>query len=95
MTSVPWALLEREYSAMGVDTGSLPPREQRAVGMLFLPRDADDAAVCRSVVEKTMSQAGLTFHGWRTVPVDPSSLGPQSRDNQPTIEQVRARGVNV
>lgn len=89
MTNVPWALLEREYSSMGVDAGSLPPRDQRAVGMVFMPQGEDDAAVCRSVVEKMMAGAGLAFHGWRTVPVDASSLGPQSRENQPTIEQVR------
>lgn len=88
MTSVPWALLEREYSNMGVEAGSLPPRDQRAVGMVFMPQAEEDAAVCRSVIEKIMDQAGLTFYGWRTVPVDPSSLGPQSRENQPTIEQV-------
>ncbi|CAN0441864.1 unnamed protein product, partial [Scytosiphon promiscuus] len=81
MTSVPWALIEREYSSMGVDVASLPPVEQRAVGMLFLPQGEEEAAVGRSVVEKIMEQAGLTFHGWRTVPVDPSSLGPQSREN--------------
>lgn len=89
MTSVPWALLEREYSDMGVETDSLPPRDQRAVGMLFLPQAEDAAAECRSVVEKILTQAGLTFHGWRTVPVDPSSLGQQSRENQPNIQQVK------
>lgn len=89
MTSVPWGLLEREFSDMGVEASSLPPRDQRAVGMVFMPQGEEDAAVCRSVVEKIMAQAGLTFHGWRTVPVDASSLGPQSRENQPTIEQVR------
>ncbi|CAM9682515.1 unnamed protein product, partial [Ectocarpus sp. 12 AP-2014] len=87
MTSVPWALLEREYSDMGVETDSLPPRDHRAVGMLFLPQAEDAAAECRSVVEKIMTQAGLEFHGWRSVPVDPSSLGQQSRDNQPNIQQ--------
>ena len=90
MTSVPWGLLEREYSNMGVEAGSLPPRDQRAVGMVFMPQAEEDAAVCRSVIEKIMAQAGLTFYGWRTVPVDASSLGPQSRENQPTIEQVRS-----
>lgn len=89
MTSVPWALLEREYSDMGVETDSLPPRDQRAVGMLFLPQAEDAAAECRSVVEKIMTQAGLEFHGWRSVPVDPSSLGQQSRENQPNIQQVK------
>ncbi|CAN0178510.1 unnamed protein product [Ectocarpus sp. 4 AP-2014] len=87
MTSVPWALLEREYSDMGVETDSLPPRDQRAVGMLFLPQAEDAAAECRSVVENIMTQAGLEFHGWRSVPVDPSFLGQQSRDNQPNIQQ--------
>lgn len=89
MTAVPWDLLEREYAKLGVEVGSLPPRDQRAVGMMFLPRAKDDAAACRAEVEKTMADSGLSFHGWRSVPVDPSSLGPQSRENQPTIEQVR------
>lgn len=90
MTSLPWDLLEREYAKLGVDVGSLPSRDHRAVGMLFLPQGEADAAVCRATVEETMTQSGLSFHGWRAVPVDPSSLGPQSRDNQPVIEQVRA-----
>lgn len=91
MTAVPWDLLEREYGKLGVDVGSLLPRDHRAVGMLFLPREEADAAVCRATVEKIMAQSGLAFHGWRTVPVDPSSLGPLSRDNQPVIEQVMLR----
>ncbi|CAM9991136.1 unnamed protein product, partial [Scytosiphon promiscuus] len=79
MTSVPWALMEREYSSMGLDVASLPPVEQRAVGMLFLPQGEEGAAVGRSVVETIMEQAGLTFHGWRTVPVDPSRNGRSRR----------------
>ncbi|CAN0547876.1 unnamed protein product, partial [Laminaria digitata] len=88
MSGVPWDLIDRDFSKLGVDVASLPPRDHRAVGMLFLPRNEADAKACRATVEKTMTQSGLTFHGWRTVPVDPSSLGPQSRENQPTIEQV-------
>lgn len=88
MTALPWDLLEREFAKIGVDVGALPPRDHRAVGMVFLPQAAEEAATCRATVEKMLIEAGLDFHGWRQVPVDPMCLGPQSRENQPTIEQV-------
>ncbi|CAM9585382.1 unnamed protein product [Sphacelaria rigidula] len=87
MTALPWDLLEREFAKIGVDVGALPPRDHRAVGMVFLPQAAEEAATCRATVEKMLIEAGLDFHGWRQVPVDPMCLGPQSRENQPTIEQ--------
>ncbi|CAN0522822.1 unnamed protein product, partial [Scytosiphon promiscuus] len=37
MTGMPWDLIDRDFSKLGVDVGSLPPRDNRAVGMLFLP----------------------------------------------------------
>ena len=95
MTSVPWELIERDFAALGLEGDSLPSRNNRAVGMMFMPRREEDAAACRETVEASMSQSGLSFHGWRKVPTDPSYLGPLSRENQPTIEQVRLRRVNV
>ncbi|CAM9447174.1 unnamed protein product, partial [Discosporangium mesarthrocarpum] len=92
MTAIPWGLLERDFAAQGIDVTSLPPRAQRVVGMVFLPRDAEKAATCRSAIEEEFKKQGLEFHGWRTVPVDPSSLGPLSRENQPTIEQFLLSG---
>lgn len=88
MTGLPWELLEHEFAKLGVDVEALPPRDHRAVGMLFLPQDEDKATQCRATVEEMLSENGLDFHGWRSVPVDPMCLGPQSRENQPTIEQV-------
>lgn len=88
MTALPWELLEREFAKEGVDIASLPARDHRAVGMVFLPQDADKAAVCRATIAEMLKESSLDFHGWRSVPVDPMCLGPLSRENQPTIEQV-------
>lgn len=88
MTSLPWELLEREFAKQGVETSSLPERDRRAVGMVFLPSDSSKAAACRATVEEMLKLAGLDFYGWRSVPVDPTVLGPQGRETQPTIEQV-------
>jgi glutamate synthase (ferredoxin) len=84
MTAIPWDLLELDAAFA---TGALPAREARGLGMVFLPRDGDKASRCRAVIEEEFGQRGLEFHGWRTVPVDPSHLGPDGRANQPTIEQ--------
>lgn len=95
MTAVPWDLVEREFAALGVAVETLPSRNHRAVGMMFMPCEEKDAAVCRETVETTMRQSGLAFHGWRKVPIDPSYLGPLSRENQPTIEQVCCAHVTI
>lgn len=95
MTAVPWDLVEREFAALGVAMETLPSRNHRAVGMMFMPCEEKDAAVCRETVEATMRQSGLAFHGWRKVPIDPSYLGPLSRENQPTIEQVCCAHVTI
>ena len=46
-----------------------------AVGLAFLPTDADDALKARTVVEHTALEEGLTVLGWRTVPTETEGLG--------------------
>lgn len=82
LTAIPWGLLESEGAFI-----SLPPREQRALGMVFLPRDDEAAARCRQVIEEDFGRDGISFNGWRTVPVDPSLLGKEALENQPQIVQ--------
>lgn len=79
MTQIPWELLSENWE--------LNP-DRCGVGMVFLPQTADKAATARQIIEKVITQEGLTVVGWRVVPVKPEVLGPQARANQPQIEQV-------
>ncbi|EAR61412.1 glutamate synthase large subunit [Neptuniibacter caesariensis] len=68
---------------LGVELG-----EHYAVGMIFLPRDADKAEAARAAVNKAAEAQGLEVAGWRVVPTDESCLGPIAKDTLPLIEQV-------
>ncbi|HEX4910831.1 MAG TPA: glutamate synthase large subunit, partial [Permianibacter sp.] len=61
---------------------------QFAVGMVFLPTDAEAAKRCRDELTKQLRQELLTVAGWREVPTDPSVLGQIASASLPRIEQV-------
>jgi len=85
MTAIPWELLHSWFAAEGI----VPPAQENCgVGMLFLSQDEQQATIARQVVEEMLRSNGLNLLGWRKVPVVPSVLGPQARENQPQIEQV-------
>jgi glutamate synthase (ferredoxin) len=85
MTAIPWELFTPWFAEKKI---SMPPRENLAVGMIFLTQDATLATKVRQIVEQVLSQEKLTVLGWREVPVNASVLGIQARENQPQIEQV-------
>ena len=85
MTAMPWELLQSWATAQGL--ADLDP-ERTAVGMVFLPRDAAAATTARQMTEQILNEEGLVTLGWRIVPVQPTVLGIQARENQPQIEQI-------
>jgi glutamate synthase (ferredoxin) len=85
LTSIPWGLLQKEFTAKGVD---LSASSCNAVGMIFLPQNPKAAQTCREIFQKIAAEEKLTVLGWRQVPVNPDVLGIQARENQPQIEQV-------
>ncbi len=66
----------------------LPEAGAYAVGMLFLPADADNAAKACGVVEKYLEQEGQKLLGWRDVPVNNADLGESVLPTEPRIRQV-------
>jgi glutamate synthase (ferredoxin) len=84
MTAIPWELIQQWLSEQNLTVQS----DQMAVGMVFLPQSAADAAVARQVVVQALDETGFTVLGWRVVPVHPATLGAQAKENLPQIEQV-------
>ncbi|MEO0771251.1 MAG: glutamate synthase subunit alpha, partial [Cyanobacteria bacterium J06649_4] len=84
MTAIPWALLQEWASESGL--GELIPAKT-GVAMVFLPQVAAAATAARKEFEAAVAATGLTFVGWREVPVAPETLGPLAREFQPKIAQ--------
>lgn len=69
----------------------LPAAGKYAVGMAFLPEDADAAHAARVAVEKIAAEEDLLVLGWREVPVEPSLLGSMARSVMPRFELLFVR----
>src|SRR5271154_447841 len=80
LVAIPKAFFRRVARDDGI---ALP--EEFGVGMVFLQRGQESQAMesIRAAVEKF----DLSFLGWRSVPTDPSILGPRSRDSLPAVRQ--------
>ena len=66
----------------------LPPAGEYGVGMIFLPTDPDARRCCEHMIETVVRDEGQRVLGWRTVPVDNSTLGRAARESQPVIGQL-------
>ena len=93
MTALPWDLFAPWLTEKGVDLASTQNR--LAIGMIFLPADAEAASTAKQIVERVLADEGLKVIGWRPVPVQPELLGHQARDNQPQIEQICVQSDSV
>ncbi len=67
---------------------SLPEAGSYAVGLAFLPGEADDAAKAKKVVEALAPEEGLAVLGWRPVPVVTEGLGETALSVMPIMEQL-------
>ncbi|MCB5911783.1 glutamate synthase large subunit [Streptomyces pinistramenti] len=66
----------------------LPEAGGYAVGIAFLPADAQDAAEAVSRIETMAGEEGLDVLGWRVVPVAPQLLGNGARATMPAFSQL-------
>ncbi|HEC84182.1 MAG TPA: glutamate synthase large subunit [Thioploca sp.] len=73
----------------------LPPLGEYGVGMIFLPRAAENRTACEKVIERVIAEEGQTLLGWRDVPTNNEGLGESVKTIEPLIRQVFvARGDN-
>lgn len=66
----------------------LPAAEEYGAGLVFLPRDAEQAAQCEDIFVNIINEEGQEFLGWREVPTDDSLLGPTALAGEPAFKQI-------
>ena len=84
MTAIPWGLLQTWVSSQAMQE---LPRSRTGVAMVFLPQAELAQKTAISQFEEAVQATGLTFVGWREVPVAPETLGPLAKEFQPKILQ--------
>ena len=67
---------------------SLPPDGQFGTGLVFLPRDTDDAEKCEAILLGIIREEGVNFIGFRDVPRDNSVIGEIAQSAEPLIKQI-------
>jgi glutamate synthase (ferredoxin) len=80
LISIPKTFFRKTARAHGI---ALP--DEFGVGMVFLQRGQENQAI--DAIQNVVAKFDLSFLGWRTVPTDPSILGPRSRDSLPVVRQ--------
>src|SRR5450759_294301 len=88
LIQIPHSFFERESANLGF---SVPAPGEYGVGMVFLPVDPHDRLLCEGIVEKIVSEEGLSVLGWRDTPINGNSIGRLARSTQPYIEQIFIR----
>jgi glutamate synthase (NADPH/NADH) large chain len=70
----------------------VPERGKYGTGLVFLPKDREQAAACMDVLQNVLEQEGLSLLASRDVPVNSDILGEISRANEPAIRQIFVTG---
>ena len=66
----------------------LPPSGDYGVAMVFLPQDDNNRKPLEDLLERVVIEEGLSFLGWRTVPVNNKAIGSLARESEPIIRQL-------
>ncbi|MBQ16356.1 MAG: glutamate synthase large subunit [Planctomycetaceae bacterium] len=88
LTALPHEFLEKvARSDLGI---ALPGQGLYGAGLVFLPRDVAERAICKETLNRLIVEQGQTLLGWREVPVDPdgADIGPSARAAEPVVEML-------
>ncbi len=66
----------------------LPPEGQFGTGIIFLPKEEDEARECINVLERIISEEGVEVLGYRDIPRNSDVLGEISRAAEPAMTQI-------
>ena len=66
----------------------VPEKGKYGTGLVFLPKEDEQAGLCMAVLKETLEKEGLNLLAMREVPVNSDILGDISRENEPRIVQL-------
>ncbi len=75
----------------GVD---LPGPGRFGAGIVFLPPDPKQRAVCKSTIERLIADEGQSLRAWRPVPRDNSMIGTTAKAAEPHMEMLFIGAAN-
>jgi len=78
---------ERFLRAVAAECG-ITLSSRFASGLVFLSRDAQQAAAARAALGAELARQGVTVAGWRSVPTNPQACGAEALKSLPVIEQL-------
>lgn len=73
----------------------LPAEGKYAAGLLFLPKNKENADKCLSQMENIIRNEGLDIIDYRDVPVNSSCLGEISLSTEPSVKQIFISAKNL
>ena len=73
----------------------VPERGKYGTGLVFLPKDEEQAQLCMDTLENVLAQENLNLLAVREVPVNSDILGEISRKNEPLIKQIFVVGEDL
>ena len=94
LIQIPHKFFARECAKLGF---TLPAAGEYGVGMTFLPVERHDRLQCEGILERIVTEEGLTVLGWRDTPINGAAIGREARNSQPYIQQIfvsRGKGMN-
>ncbi|PVH26127.1 glutamate synthase large subunit [Sphingobacterium corticibacter] len=84
MIQLPHEFLWEECINLGIQ---LQEPGYYGTGMVFLPKEQELNALCRSLIEEATKDRGMDFLGFRDVPVNREGIGPTALSAEPEIVQ--------
>jgi glutamate synthase (ferredoxin) len=84
LLQMPHAFLQQACAAARIQ---LPSACEYGAGMIYLPPDAAERRNCEKIFEEIVVEEGQRFLGWRTVPINDSSLGDTAKASEPVVRQ--------
>ena len=93
LIQIPHKFFARECAKLGF---TLPAAGEYGVGMTFLPVERHERLQCEGILERIVTEEGLTVLGWRDTPINGAAIGRVARNSQPYIQQIfvgRGKGM--
>jgi glutamate synthase (ferredoxin) len=84
LLQMPHTFLQQGCDDAGI---ALPAPGQYGAGNVFLPVDAAERRKCQRLFEEIIREEGQSFLGWRTVPVNNTTLGETAKAGEPVVQQ--------